>query len=172
MTTDELERLVGKAGMYTDLMRQGAASLVYSPGCQGVALDELKRFAELAIEADRRLRAVPGDMVLVPREPTEAMWGGLARDIVWFLYSTSAPHRGVKFYKWLENMGREVPEWLRAEVPDVNHSPSKGTWAVCIFKAMLEGAAAPTAAPAGGADEVPDLGINGSRCGTHGTSGS
>ncbi len=105
------------------------------------------------VMAIKGLRAAPADMVLVPREPTEEMWGGLARDIVWFLYSTSAPHRGVRFYKWLENMGREVPEWLLAEMPNVDHSPSKGTWAVCIFKAMLEGAAAPTAAaPADGAD--------------------
>jgi hypothetical protein len=87
---------------------------------------------------------VPG-FVLVPREPTEEMWGELARDIVWFLYSTSAPHRGVKFYKWLENMGRTVPDWLRAEIPDIDHSPSKGTWAVCIYKAMLAAAPTPTA---------------------------
>lgn len=88
---------------------------------------------------------VPADMVLVPKQPTEAMWGGLARDIVWFLYSTSAPHRGVKFYKCLSNMGREVPEWLRKEIPDVDHSPSKGTWAACIYKAMIVDAAQPAA---------------------------
>lgn len=47
MRIDKLEELAGKSGMYTDLMRMGAASLVYSPGCKGVTLNELERFAAL-----------------------------------------------------------------------------------------------------------------------------
>lgn len=50
MNEDQIEKLVGKAGMYTDLMHMGAAPMVYSPGCQGVNLTELKRFVELVEE--------------------------------------------------------------------------------------------------------------------------
>jgi hypothetical protein len=54
MNIDQLEDIAGRAGMYTDLMRTGAASLVYSPGCKGVRLDELERFAALVAEAAAR----------------------------------------------------------------------------------------------------------------------
>lgn len=59
MTTSDLERLAGKAGMYTDLMHMGAASLVYSPGCKGVTLGDLERFVAL-VEAEVRARALAG----------------------------------------------------------------------------------------------------------------
>jgi hypothetical protein len=47
MDIDKLEDIAGRAGMYTDLMRMGAASLVYSPGCKGVTIEGLTRFAAL-----------------------------------------------------------------------------------------------------------------------------
>lgn len=125
----------------------GDAHGAFIPSGDLYTADQVRAAMRTAILADRSRSAapvaVPDGFVLVPRDPTEEMWVHLARDIVWFLYSTSAPHRGVKFYKWLDNMGREAPAWLRAEIPDVDHSPSKGTWAVCIYKAMLAAAAAP-----------------------------
>jgi len=56
-----LEEWAGRSGMYTDLMRMGAASLVYSPGCKGVTIDDLERFARTVIAADRALRAAPAE---------------------------------------------------------------------------------------------------------------
>jgi hypothetical protein len=85
---------------------------------------------------------VPDGYVLVPVEPTEAMWSELARDIVFWLYATRSPHHGSKLHSHLKNLGREIPDWLTKEVPDVDHTPPKGTVAVCIYKAML--AAAPS----------------------------
>ena len=49
MTDDKLERLAGRAGMYTDLMRMGAGSLLYSQGCHGVTLANMKQFAALVL---------------------------------------------------------------------------------------------------------------------------
>ena len=79
--------------------------------------------------------------VLVPREPTEEMWSGLARDIImwWCMYE---PPTGQSLFRHLTNSGTEIPQWLRDEIPDIDHVPAKGDVAVIIYRAML--AAAPT----------------------------
>lgn len=74
-------------------------------------------------------------MVTVPREPTEEMWGGLARDLV--MWSRFDRPSGAALYRHLRSVGREIPEWLMSEIKDVDHVPPKGTVAVCIFKAMI-----------------------------------
>lgn len=79
-------------------------------------------------------------VVEVPWQPTEEMWGGLARDIVFFLYGYDAPHYGSRLHKHLRSAGREIPAWLLTEIPDEDHTPPKGTFAACIYKAMLEAA--------------------------------
>lgn len=86
---------------------------------------------------------VPAGYRLVPEEPTEAMWGGLARDLV--MWTRHFP-QGDKLFAHLTSLGRDIPQWLRDEVRDVSHVPPKGTVAACIYKAML--AAAP-AVPGG-----------------------
>lgn len=78
----------------------------------------------------------------VPVEPTEAQWGGLARDIVFWLYMTEAPHYGCKLHAFLRDMGSPIPDWLTKEIPDIKHTPSKGSVAICIYKAMLAAHAA------------------------------
>lgn len=81
----------------------------------------------------------------VPEEPTDAMWGGLARDIVfWDRYGK---HNGSELHAHLKSLGREMPDWLAKEIPDTDQVPPKGTVAACIYKAMLQ--AAPTPAPKG-----------------------
>lgn len=77
-------------------------------------------------------------MVLVPREPTEEQWGGLARDIVmWWCFDKRT---GSALYHHLEFAGREIPDWLRNEIPDADHVPPKGAVAAAIYKAMLSAA--------------------------------
>jgi hypothetical protein len=98
---------------------------------------------------DRKYEPVPDGMVLVPSEPTEAMWGGLARAIVMWWGMGPRP-TGALLYKHLELTGETIPDWLRSEIPDTDHVPPKGTVAVCIYRAMLD--ASPTtvsASPAG-----------------------
>ncbi|MES2973338.1 MAG: hypothetical protein V4757_07000 [Pseudomonadota bacterium] len=81
--------------------------------------------------------------VMVPVEPTQEMWSELARDIVWWLYTCQAPHHASKMYKFLRNLGREIPEWLLQEIPDVDHTPAKGDFAVAIYRAMISAAPTP-----------------------------
>jgi hypothetical protein len=78
----------------------------------------------------------------IRQEPTEAMWGGLARDLV--MWDRGMPNQyGSTLYKHLRSSGRDIPAWLLAEIPDIDHTPPKGTVAACIYKAMI--AAAPSA---------------------------
>lgn len=72
-------------------------------------------------------------------EPTEEMWSGLARDIVMWV-AMDGPHYGSKLYKHLRMLGKEIPAWLLKEIPDIDHTPPKGTMAVCIYKAVLSAA--------------------------------
>jgi len=71
------------------------------------------------------------------REPTEAMWGGLARQIV-FWQRGGPGQTGASLYRFLEPVGFEAPEWLRKEIPDDNRVPPKGTIAAVIWQAMLD----------------------------------
>ena len=84
---------------------------------------------------------------LVPVEPTPEMWGELARDIVWWMYMTGAPHYGSKLHAHLNALGRDIPDWLSKEIPDVAHTPPKGTVAACIYKAMLAASPPPPIEP-------------------------
>ncbi len=74
--------------------------------------------------------------VLVPVEPTESQWGGLARDVIMWMecyQSRSAD----SLLKHLRRCGTEIPKWLMDEVKDGSHSLDKGTVAAIIYKAML-----------------------------------
>lgn len=94
--------------------------------------------------------AVPEGYALVPVEPTEEQWGGLARDIMMaFDLGGKSPASLLKNMrlKW-----GELPEWMRKELndPESNAVLSKGTRAVLIYRAML--AAAPQAVATGWID--------------------
>jgi hypothetical protein len=84
---------------------------------------------------------VPEQTINVPIEPTEDQWGGLARDIV--MWMDMEPKTPRALFKHLERSGRDIPQWLRDE-PDMKNLdkvPPKGTRAVIIYKAMIEGCA-------------------------------
>lgn len=86
----------------------------------------------------------PEGWQLVPKEPTEPQWGGLARDIVMWLEMHPGPEKTPRaLFLHLERLGRQIPDWLRnePEMQALDHVPSKGTRATVIYKAML--AAAP-----------------------------
>lgn len=82
-----------------------------------------------------------------PIEPTQEMWGGLARDIVMW-WSMDNRH-GDALFRHLGHCGRSIPGWLRKEIPDTSHTPPKGTVAACIYKAMIESAPSPPACEVG-----------------------
>jgi hypothetical protein len=98
-------------------------------------------YAIKALPALRALKDEPEGWVSVPKEPTEAMWYGLARDIV--MWRDLQNPTGTALYKHLDNCGRDAPAWLRNEIHDKDYVPPKGTVAACIYKAMLS--AAPSA---------------------------
>lgn len=75
---------------------------------------------------------------LVPREPTQGMYLGLARDII--MWRDMSNPTGKALHEHLKRSGKTMPNWLKAEIPDTSHVPSKGTVAVCIYKAMLDAA--------------------------------
>lgn len=95
--------------------------------------------------------AVPPGWKLVPVEPTEAMWGELARDLIMWLHMND--HTGAALYRHLSAAGREIPDWLLTEIPDEKHVPPKGDVAAAIYKAMVE--AAPSA-PAEAVQTAPE----------------
>lgn len=74
-------------------------------------------------------------MRLVPEVATEEMWNGLARDIV--MWRDMDKPTGSALYQHLGRLGREVPDWLKLEIPDINHVPPKGSVAVAIHRAMI-----------------------------------
>ncbi len=57
-------------------------------------------------------------------------------------------HTGAALYRHLRAAGREIPDWLLAEIPDEKHVPPKSDVAAAIYKAMVE--AAPSAPAEGG----------------------
>ena len=78
---------------------------------------------------------------VVPVEPNQAQFGGMARDVIqWMRFTESKNQHSESLIKWLKDMGNEIPEWLYSE-PEINHLSkhviSKGTIAAIIYKAML-----------------------------------
>ena len=92
-----------------------------------------------------KAQAVPKGFKIVPEEPTEQQFGGMARDIIqWLRFTESKNQHSESLVKWLKDMGNEIPDWLYKE-SEINHLSkhviSKGSIAAIIYKAML--AAAP-----------------------------
>lgn len=89
---------------------------------------------------------VPKGWKLVPEEPTEEMWGGLARDLMMWLDFENKTVEALRRHLAMLNV--EWPKWMDDE-DELKGSgvPSKGTRATLIYKAML--AAAPDLASTG-----------------------
>jgi hypothetical protein len=75
---------------------------------------------------------------VAPWTPSEKMWGGLARSIMMWL-SFGPRHTPKSLLDHLERSGAEVPQWLldEPEMQSLDHSMSKGTRCVLIYRAML-----------------------------------
>lgn len=77
---------------------------------------------------------------IAPWTPSDDAWGGLARDIV--MWHDCYPNRLTPrtLFKHLDLVGTEVPQWLRdePEMQHPDHTISKGTRAVIIYRAMLQ----------------------------------
>ena len=91
-----------------------------------------------------KAQVVPEGWKLVPIEPTETQFGGIARDIIqWLRFTESKNQHSESLVKWLRDMGNEIPAWLYSE-SEINrlskHVISKGTIAAIIYKAMLDAA--------------------------------
>ncbi|NML11285.1 hypothetical protein HHL08_14210 [Sphingobium sp. AR-3-1] len=74
------------------------------------------------------------------RDPSELQWGGLAWQIImWMDMKPTTPRT---LFRHLECSGREVPQWLRdePEMKSLDHTPSKGTRAALVYRAMIDAA--------------------------------
>ena len=100
------------------------------------------QFAGLDLAAEAGL----GSRMMVPVLPTESQWNGLARDLIMWMDLTQRP-TGKSLYQHLEWAGREIPDWLRSEIPENDHVPPKGTRAAVIYRAMVEDYAKQQGAP-------------------------
>lgn len=129
-------------------------------------LDEARAAAETDYE--KRIRSAlieaPVEQVngwkLVPIKDTEAMWSGLARQIV--LWHSMRDRSGAALYQHLRSSGMEIPDWLPELIPDTDHAPPKGAICGAIYRAMLDAApAAPPSQPvndfASDALRLPDI---------------
>lgn len=145
---DDAEVEVRPSGAYTDAVHEFAMSYEsrdpdYTPTDHERALIEDAINSFIAEPPARSIDAGDG-WVLVPREPTEAQWGGLARAIVMW-WGMGAVPTGALLHQHLTRTGEAIPDWLHAEIPVSTHVPSKGTVAACIYRAMLAAAPPPAA---------------------------
>ncbi len=96
---------------------------------------EAHRYYELVLEAEEKVLA----KLSWPEEPTEAMWNGLARDIIfWQDTLGNEPPTPRTLFDFLDNTGTEIPQWLRdePECKNLDHAISRGTRVVIIYRAM------------------------------------
>ena len=98
------------------------------PECIKAQRDELvQRFVEVSKEQAARREEVP-----------EHAWNGIARDL--FLAWDMGCKTPRELFDFIERCGGEIPQWLRdePEMKALDHTPSKGTRAVIVYKAIHE----------------------------------
>lgn len=95
-----------------------------------------------AIRLHNLIASPPPGHQLVPKEPTEAQWSGLARAIIMWMDMSDGPKLPRDLLKHLERSGQDIPQWLlnEPEMQTLDHSMSKGARTVIIYKAMLAAA--------------------------------
>jgi hypothetical protein len=82
--------------------------------------------------------ALVGENKALRSSPPEEAWGGLARAIMmWLDFETKTPRT---LFRHLKHSGVPIPQWLRdeAEMQALDHTPSKGTRVVLIYRAVQE----------------------------------
>ena len=84
---------------------------------------------------------VPEGYVVVPCNPTEEMWGGLARHLVKYMQSHDryCPKTLGKYINRFIGF-KNIPDWLNKEIPDweSDHAFATADLGVFIYKAMIE----------------------------------
>ena len=84
---------------------------------------------------------VPEGYVVVPKEPTEEMWGGLTRHLVKYMQSHDryCPKTLGKYINRFIGF-KNIPDWLNKEIPDweSDHAFATADLGVFIYKAMIE----------------------------------
>ena len=86
---------------------------------------------------------VPECYVVVPCNPTEEMWGGLARHLVKYMQSHDryCPKTLGKYINRFIGF-KNIPDWLNKEIPDweSDHAFATADLGVLIYKSMIEAA--------------------------------
>ncbi|NNP70967.1 hypothetical protein [Acinetobacter sp. Ac_5812] len=90
-----------------------------------------------AIHAEAKLEG----SVVVPVEPTEDQWGGLARILGRYMQNKDR-YCPKTLKRHLDMFADEIPEWLNKEVPnwESEHAFATADLPVFIYKAMVEAA--------------------------------
>ncbi len=89
-------------------------------------------------------------MLRLPVEPPAEMWSGLPRDIVMWMQLYRIGELTPKcLYEHLTDVGRDIPAWMHneLEMQSPDHTISKGTLVVLIYKAMLHSLGHDVSAP-------------------------
>lgn len=97
---------------------------------------ELALSGKMADPAEHLRALIPPGWRLAPWEPTEAMWCGLARQLI--MWHDLGRPSVANLREHLDNCGEEWPAWMDGEGELTGEGvPSKGTRATLIYKAML-----------------------------------
>lgn len=100
-------------------------------------LSQIELIEDPALPTLLDLQYVPDHHKVLPLEPTELMWDGLARQIMeWLSFDGRKTPR--RLFGHLTLIGHEIPQWLKdePEMDNLDHVPSKGTRCVILYKAM------------------------------------
>jgi len=90
-------------------------------------------------EAKAAVPVVPNGFMMVPTNPTEVQWSGLARDLIFAFRSSWKADEVLEFLTSIRE--EPLPQWLTDALPNAsNHTISKGTCAVLIYRAVLHDA--------------------------------
>lgn len=107
---------------------------------KGVGKEKLESFVYDTAMAAWQAR-VPEGYVVVPCNPTEEMWGGLARHLVKYMQSHDryCPKTLGKYINRFIGF-KNIPDWLNKEIPDweSDHAFATADLGVFIYKAMIE----------------------------------
>lgn len=93
----------------------------------------------LRAKRDVKAQEVPEGFVLMPKEPTYKMWGGIARHLCRYaqMHDRYSPKSLKKYFDMFIG---DTPAWLNAEVSDweSDHAFATADIGVFIYKAMIE----------------------------------
>ena len=117
-----------------ETLREAVARAIRDLTFSALTMDETRDVADAALAAIEA-----AGWRIVPADATEEQWGGLARAILFWWGGMDRP-TGILLYQHLRLTGETIPDWLIAEIPEIDHVPPKGTVAACIYRAMLEAA--------------------------------